>query len=183
VDPAHGARHAVDRDDRPLGNPPGRVADTEHRRNTSLAREGGQVRRATPELRDDTGDTRQHGRQRRTGDLRDEDVAELDVLEIVLVEHDARRARRPAHTRRLTRETGMPEPHFVGRVLGLDVERPRLKDVEAALVLRPLDLDGPADEGLDSRDEPPELHHLRRRQTRGMNELRGDRLRPGAARG
>ena len=82
--------------------------------------------RAAPELRDDAGDTRQNGRQRRTGDLRDEDVAELDVLEVVLVEHDARRARRPAHTRRLTREAGMPEPHFVGRVSGLDVERTRV---------------------------------------------------------
>src|ERR1700694_5979966 len=99
--PADDAGHAVDGDRRTLRDAPGRSEDAEHRGDPALARERGEMRRAAPELGDDPRDARQDGGQRGAGDLRDQDVSDLHVIEIVLVNDETRGSRRPADPGRL----------------------------------------------------------------------------------
>ena len=102
------------------------------------------MRCAPAELGDHTGDMMQDRGQRGPGDLRDEDVPRLDVLEVVLVKHDAGRACSPPDSRRLSPEPGMPEPRVVPRPARLDAQRARLENMQTVVVLCPLDLDGRA---------------------------------------
>ena len=104
------------------------------------------MRCAAAELGDHPGDLVQDRGQRGPGDLRDEDVARLDVLEVVLVKHDAGRARSPPDSRRLSPEPGMSEPRVVRCPARLDAQRTRLENMQTVAVLRPLDLDGQAQE-------------------------------------
>src|SRR6266498_5889767 len=162
--PADDAGHAIDGDRRALRDAPGRAEDAEHGGDPPLACERGKMRRAAAELGDDPRDARQDGGQRGAGDLRDQDVADLHVIEIVLVNDEARRPRRPPDPGRLATQAGVMPPELVFGMLRLQPERPRLDDEEPRGVLRPLDLDGRAERRFDGE------HHPAQRDRVGLTE-------------
>src|SRR5262249_59910985 len=136
------------------------------------------MRSAAAELGHHTGDALQHRGQRRPGDLGDEDLARLDVLEVVLAEDDARLSRAPADAGRLAAQCGVTKPQSIGGWRGLDPQGARLEDLKPGVGERPLDLDRTAEERFGLRRQARELAGASRIETGRVDELACDGVRP-----
>ena len=130
-DPPHDAGDAVDRDLRAVRNALRGVEHAEHHRNAALARERSEMRGRAAELGHHAGDARQHVAERRAGDPGHQHVAGRDARELAFaIDHDGA-AGAPADAGGMAVEAGMLQPDLVRHGGRLDVERPRLQQLEA----------------------------------------------------
>src|SRR6476661_9383838 len=98
-----------------------------------------------------------------------------DTFELAFAVHDARAPGSPADTCGMAGEPRMMQPDIVGNCRLLHVQRPSLKQLEAALIHRPLDLYRNAHYIGCAAQERCELFHLTGAQALLLHEgLRND---------
>src|SRR5207253_4904943 len=164
--PAHDSGDAVDRDLHAIGNAPGSIEYAQHHGNAPLARERCEVRGAAAELGHYARHAREHGAERGSCDPRHQDITVRDAGKLAFAVHHARASRAPAYACRMPAEPRMAQPYFIGYSRRLDVQRPRLEQLESGIILRPLDFHRRAHDVLDLSQQPTQLDGLRRIQAR-----------------
>ncbi len=100
-----------------------------------------------------------------------------DARQFAFAVHHHGAAGAPADAGGMAVEAGMIEPDGVRHDRRLDMQRPRLQQLEAALVHRPFDLDRLAGELLALAQQAAERHRLAGRQTRLAHQIVGHQLR------
>src|SRR5689334_19276970 len=139
--PPYDAGDAVDRDLRAIRDVARRVEHPEHHRNAALARERRQVRGRAAEFRHDARDARQDMAERRPRHFRHQNVAGRDTRKLAFTAHHPGLAGASTDARRMAIKARMLEPDLVRHMRGLNVQWPRLQQLETFIVERPLDLD------------------------------------------
>src|SRR5262245_27078537 len=134
------------------------------------------MRGAAAQLRDHARDVRKHLAQRRPGHRCDQDIAGRDTRKLTFAIHDACTPRAPADSRWVTAESRMLEPNLVRDWGWRHMQRPRLEQLEARIVERPLDLDRHAANPFRFAEHAPELSRLR-----GVEAWRAKKRPPDAA--
>src|SRR6266567_4136807 len=94
--PAHDSGDTVDGDLYPIRDALCGIEHAQDHRNAALAGERSEMRRTATELRHHAGYAREHLTQRRTGDLRHQDVARRDAGEFAFTVDHARAPGAPA---------------------------------------------------------------------------------------
>src|SRR5262249_45379035 len=122
-----------------------------------------------------------HVAERRSRDLGHQDVSRADARELAFAVYNARPSGAPANARRMTAEPRMPQPDLVGHMRRLDLERPRLQQLEPVVLERPFDFDGRAEHILGLAQHAAEARRLAGIETRRACERSPDRLACGAA--
>ena len=127
-------------------------------------------------------------RERGTRHFGDQDVAGRDARQFAFaIDHDGA-AGAPADAGRMAVEPGMPQPDLVRHDRRFHMQRPRLQQLEAALVHRPFDLDRPAGQlfrigAAAGRASPPRpaVRHGSLTRSFGTSSRRRDAVRAGVA--
>src|SRR5262245_66447552 len=118
------------------------------------------MRGRAAELRHHARNPRQDVAERWARDFGDEDVTGRDARELAFAAHHYGAAGAPADAGGMAVEAGMLEPDLVRHMRGLNMQRPRLQQLETFIVERPLDLDRHTHARLGLADETPERHRL-----------------------
>src|SRR5262249_1182876 len=119
---------------------------------------------------------RQNVAERRPGDAGYEHVTGRNASQFALAVDDNRSPGGPADARGVTAQSWMLQPDLVWHVRRLQVQRPRLQQLDALVVERPLDRDGRPHAALGVPQQPADLLDLRAIEARLGGERGRDRL-------